>query len=52
MSQGDVAIPKVHHDETDVAFALARVTQDGRGDEEPEPGDFKGYAMEDAVKED
>lgn len=43
--------PKLHHDETDVPFALARVTQDGRGDEEPGPSDWTGYASPDAVKE-
>ena len=31
MAEASVEIPKVHHDETDVSFALARMTQDGRG---------------------
>lgn len=43
--------PKVHYDEIDVAAALARETQDGKGDEEPGPSDFIGYADPDAVRE-
>jgi hypothetical protein len=42
---------KVHYDEIDVPFALARITQDGKGDELPGPSDFVGYASPDAVKE-
>lgn len=44
--------PKLHHDETDVGFALARETQDGRGDEAPGPSDFKGFPAEGVIKED
>lgn len=42
---------KIHFDEIDVPFALARVTQDGRGEREPGPSDFTGYASPDAVRE-
>lgn len=44
--------PKVHYDEVDVAACLARVTFDGKGEREPNPSNWVGYAMDDAVKED
>lgn len=42
---------KVHFDEIDVPFALARQTQDGRGERDPGPSDWTGYADPDAVRE-
>ena len=45
------SVEKVHHDETDVAFALGRVTADGKGDDDPAPGDFSGFPMEGVEKE-
>ena len=42
---------KVHYDETDVAFALSRHTEDGRGEQEPGPSDFKGFPAEGVIKE-
>lgn len=50
MAESDGVIPKLIHDETDVAFALARTTYDGKGDEEPGPGDFEGFPAEDVEK--
>ncbi len=46
------AIPKLHYDEIDVAFCLARSTQDGKGEREPSPSNFTGYITEGVEKED
>lgn len=44
----DFVTPEVaeHNDEEDVAAALERTTQDGKGDEDPGPSDWQGYATE------
>ena len=36
----------------DVERALDRETQDGKGDEDPGPSDFQGFATEDVEKAD
>jgi hypothetical protein len=43
--------PRFHRDETDVPAALARVTQDGRGEEALSPSDFVAFATEGVEKE-
>jgi hypothetical protein len=40
------------HDETDVAAALQRKTQDGKGDEEVPESDFQSFATEGVEKKD
>lgn len=40
-----------HFDKKDVAAALKRETQDGKGDEDPGPSDWNGYATEGVEKE-
>lgn len=44
-------LPKRHFDEIDVAFALARHTEDGKGDDPPPPSDFTGFPTEGVIKE-
>lgn len=41
-----------NHDDTDVAAALARQTQDGKGDDEVPPADFRSFATEGVEEED
>jgi hypothetical protein len=43
---------RFHRDEEDVPMALAKETQDGRGEEELAPSDFKGFPTEGVEKED
>lgn len=40
-----------HHDDTDVPAALKRETQDGKGEEDPGPSDWNGYATEGVEQE-
>lgn len=43
---------RFHRDEEDVPMALAKETQDGRGEEELSPSDFTGFPTEGVEKED
>jgi hypothetical protein len=41
-----------HNDDEDVAAALQRTTQDGKGDEDPGESDWQGYATDGVEAED
>jgi hypothetical protein len=45
--QENVLFPEVpNFDETDVENALERQTDDGKGDDDPDEGDFDSYATD------
>lgn len=42
----------ISHDVTDVPNALKRATDDGKGESEPSPSNWNGYATEGVIRED
>lgn len=51
-AQPTQARPPENHDETDVAAALERKTQDGKGDDPVPPADFQSFSTEGVEKTD
>jgi hypothetical protein len=43
---------RVANDAEDVPRVLKRATQDGKGESEPPPSDWTGYATEGVIRED